>query len=462
VVKITCPRIVIAGTQSGVGKTSLSLGLARAFARRGVKVQTFKVGPDFLDPTHLTIASGRPCYNLDTWMMGREYVLGLFARATADANLAIVEGVMGLFDGYDPEGSRGSTAEMANLLGAPLLLVVNAHGMARSIVALVKGYTEFEKGAGLAGVIINQCGSEKHGTLLSASLKGSSLPPVVGAVLRGSMPSLPSRHLGLVAADPGLLADGSLDALADAVEKQLSLEEILRISRSAPLLAGPEPVTPESAHPVRIGIARDEAFHFYYQDLFDALKGRGCETVFFSPLHDRSLPELLDGLYFGGGYPEEYSAPLSENHSMKDAIRAFAGERRPVYGECGGLMYLSEGITTDEGMAYPFTGLLPVWTHMLGRRKTLGYMEVKLSQDTLLGTAGTELRGHEFHYSELKGDPAGQGGWQTAYNVKRPLGDERPPEGYCRGKILASYIHLHLASRPDSITSFLNKCRRIR
>ena len=461
-VNITCPRIVIAGTQSGVGKTSLSLGLARAFARRGVKVQTFKVGPDFLDPTHLSIASGRPCYNLDMWMMGHEYVLGLFARATADADLAIVEGVMGLFDGYDPESSRGSTAEMANVLGAPLLLVVNAHGMARSIAALVKGYTEFEKGAGLAGVIINQCGSEKHGAILSASLEGSSLPPVVGAVLRGSVPSLPSRHLGLVTADHTLLADGSLDALADAVEKQLSMEEILRISRSVPQVVTPEPVTPESTHPVRLGIARDEAFHFYYHDLFDTLKGRGCEPVFFSPLHDRNLPELLDGLYIGGGYPEEYPAPLSENRPMKDAIRAFAVEGRPVYGECGGLMYLSEGITTDEGAAYPFTGLLPVWTHMLERRKALGYVEVTLSKDTLLGTAGTVLRGHEFHYSEIKGDPAGQGGWHTAYDVKRPLGHKRPPEGYCRGKILASYIHLHLASRPESITRFLNACRRIR
>jgi cobyrinic acid a,c-diamide synthase len=462
VVNITCPRIVIAGTQSGVGKTSLSLGIARAFARRGVKVQTFKVGPDFLDPTHLTIASGRPCYNLDTWMMGREYVLGLFARATADADLAIVEGVMGLFDGYDPESSKGSTAEMADLLGAPLLLVVNAHGMARSIAALVKGYADFEKRARLAGVIINQCGSEKHGTLLSASLKGSSLPPVVGAVLRGSVPSLPSRHLGLVAADPALLADGSLDALADAVEKQLSMEEILRISQSAPRLSGPDIVTPESAHPLRIGIARDEAFHFYYHDLFDAIKERGCDTVFFSPLHDQNLPELLDGLYIGGGYPEEYGALLSENRPMKGAIRAFAVEGRPVYAECGGLMYLSEGITTDEGASYPLTGLLPVWTHMLKRRKALGYIEVTLSKDTLLGEAGTRLRGHEFHYSDLKGDPAGNGGWQTVYNLKRPLGDKRPPEGYCRGNILASYIHLHLASRPESITRFLNVCRRIR
>ncbi len=460
-VNITCPRIVIAGTKSGVGKTSLSLGIARAFARRGVKVQTFKVGPDFLDPTHLTRASGRPCYNLDTWMMGREYALGLFARATADADLAIVEGVMGLFDGYDPESSRGSTAEMADFLRAPLLLVVNAHGMARSVAALVKGYAEFEKGADLAGVIINQCGSEKHGAQLAASLRGALLPPVVGALPRGGLPSLPSRHLGLVAADDTLPGDGRLDALADAVEKHLSLEQMLRISRSAPSLAVPDPITSGPKDPVRLGIAKDEAFHFYYQDLFDALAEQGCETVFFSPLHEGRLPDRLDGLYIGGGYPEEYGAALSENQAMKDAIRTFARDRRPVYGECGGLMYLSEGVIT-EGRSYPLTGLLPVWTRMLGRRKTLGYQEVALSGDTLLGVAGTQLRGHEFHYSDMESDPAGRDGWETVYRVKRPLGDERPPEGYCRDEILASYIHLHLASRPGSITHFLNRCRRRR
>ncbi len=459
-VNTTCPRIVIAGTQSGVGKTSLTLGIARAFARRGLKVQTFKVGPDFLDPTHLAIASGRPCYNLDTWMMGEEYVLQLFARAAAGADLAIVEGVMGLFDGYDPGSSRGSTAEMAAILRAPLLLVVNAHGMARSIAALVKGYAEFEKGADLAGVIINQCGSEKHGTLLAASLKEQSLPPVVGTIPRGGLPSLPSRHLGLVTADDNALNGGSLDALADAAEKALSLEQIYHISGCAPSLEGPEPTILDSMRLVRIGVARDEAFHFYYHDLFDALSDRGCEIVFFSPIHDKTLPDHLDGLYIGGGYPEEYSLPLSENLSMKDAIRAFADEGRPIYGECGGLMYLSEGIATGGDEIRPFTGLLPAETYMLKRRKVLGYMEVTLQRDTLLGKAGTRLRGHEFHYSDLKNDPAGRNGWNAVYSVKRPLGDERPPEGYWRGRILASYIHLHLASRPESIDHFLNECRR--
>ena len=452
------PRIIVAGTQSGVGKTSVSLALVAALRKRGLRVQTFKVGPDFLDPSYLTVASGRPCYNLDGWMSGRDYVLQLFTRASRGAEISIIEGVMGLFDGADPVTDEGSTAEIARWLDAPVILVASAHGLARSFAAMVKGYAGLEPDLNVAGVVANQCGSRQHGEWLSRSLAASSQPPLLGAIPRGGFPRLPSRHLGLVTADRENLSPSVLDALADAFELHVSAEGILHLARSAPPLITSPPERSAVSKQVRIGVARDEAFHFYYQDLFDELEIQGCELVPFSPILDRRLPEQCHGLYIGGGYPEEHAQALSANGPMLEEIRQFAASGRPLYAECGGLMYLSQGLESLEGRRYPLVGLLPVATRMLEGKKALGYAEITLRDHSLWGAKDTLLRGHEFHYSEMTADPAGQEGWTALYSLKRRQTGSVMGEGFQRGQVLASYVHLHLASHPKAIGTFIARC----
>ncbi len=529
--------LVIAGTNSGVGKTSFTLALARALARRGLKTQTFKVGPDFLDPTYLALASGRPCYNLDGWMAGHDHCRRLFTRTAADADCALVEGVMGLFDGADAQSDEGSTAEIARLLDAPVILVVNVHGMGRSLAALVKGYTTFRTDLRFAGVVANHCGSERHAALLSAALRAACLPPLLGAIPRGAFPELASRHLGLVTADRAQLPESLLDALADALERNLSIETLfptmhaktedgttlsetvtqraavpddrpelrefrddartipgnIHAAAEAPATAAFDPgerrdppdcrqketfgkshsvvipakagiqkvLTESESAPscgrLRIGVARDAAFHFYYQDLFDALGASGCEVVFFSPLGDRRLPETLSGLYLGGGYPELHAESLTANGEMLAAVRAYAASGRPLYAECGGLMYLSRGIEA-EGRFFSLAGVLPARTRMLPARKALGYVEVALTEESLWGRRGDVLRGHEFHYSELVDDPLSDPAWRKVYALRRRQTDAVETEGYQNGAILASYLHLHYASRPAAVARFLQRC----
>ncbi len=453
-----CPRIVIAGVHSGVGKTSVTLAVVGALRRRGYRVQSFKVGPDFLDPSYLSLASGRPCYNLDGWMTSREYVQALFARTTHGADVSIIEGVMGMFDGADPKTLAGSTAEIAHWLNAPVLLVVDAHGMARSLAAVVKGYGEFEPKVKISGVLANRCGSAKHVEWLAQSLKASSLPPLMGGIPLGPFPQLPSRHLGLVTADAQNLSAGTLEQLAVSLEKYASVGEIFALARQAsPLADQPEEKT-TPLFPARIGIARDSAFHFYYQDLLDELKTAGGELVPFSPINDSHLPEGIQGIYYGGGYPEENAEALAANETMLADVRRFAAFGHPVYAECGGLMYLGRSLKTLEGTEHFMADILPVSSRMLDRRKALGYVEITLREDSLWGFRGKSLRGHEFHYSELDSDPIGREGWGAAYALRRRDLETVRYEGFQRGRILASYAHLHLASHPDAIGRFLSLC----
>ncbi|MDX9787516.1 MAG: cobyrinate a,c-diamide synthase [Desulfobacterales bacterium] len=459
------PRILIAAAQSGSGKTTLTLGVVSALRRRGLKVQPFKVGPDFLDPTWLTAASGRPCYNLDGWMSGPDYVARLFDRATADADIAVIEGVMGLYDGANASDSAGSSAEIARWLQAPVVLVVNVHGMSRSVAPVVAGFAGFEEGVCIRGVIANHCGSEKHRNILKEALQAAGQPVLVGAVPRGGVPELPSRHLGLVTADSDRnCSPAVLKAFALAAETHLNLDEILTIAGSAPRFQppsfGPAKKGASPAHSLCLAVARDECFHFYYQDLFDELEHRGCQIDYFSPLRDASLPKKADAVYLGGGYPEAFAETLAANAGMTRSLRQFAQSGRPVYAECGGLIYLSEALTTREGNRRPLLGILPGETRMLNHRKHLGYVEVRQKADALWGKAGTHLRGHEFHYSEVVSNDAIEEKWTTAYDLIPHRGACKSSEGYYQpqGRILASYVHLHLASRPDALDYFLNLC----
>ncbi len=455
------PRLVVAGTNSGVGKTTITLAVVAAFKRRGLKVQTFKVGPDYLDPTYLSIASERPCFNLDSWMTDTDYIQTLFSQEAAEADISIIEGVMGLFDGSDPVTRAGSTSEVAAKLKSPVLLIVNTHGMAKSIAALVKGFSEFDPEVKISGVIANRCGTPRHVEWMRNSLTAFDLPGISASFPREVFPPLPSRHLGLVTADRQSFSVEILDKMANIVEEHADLDAIVEIARSAePLhVPGRVRVTNATISKVRLGIARDEAFHFYYPDNLGMLKSNGCELIEFSPIRDEELPPDLAGIYLGGGYPEEYAVELSQNESMIREIRKFAESDKPIYAECGGLMYLSDGIELRDGRYFPMTGIFPVKTRMLEKLKSLGYVEIVLGCDSILGKTGAILRGHEFHYSEIQSGQSLNGTWCSAYNMRYRRSDHVVEEGFQKGRILATYVHAHFASNPEAARHFVQQCR---
>jgi cobyrinic acid a,c-diamide synthase len=455
------PRLVIAGTNSGVGKTSITLALTAALRAKGLDVQTFKVGPDYLDPSYLKLVSGRQCYNLDGWMTGREYVEDLFTSGSEDADIVLIEGVMGLYDGSDPANNEGSTAEIANWLNAPVILVTNVRGMARSLAALVKGFVEFGPEIKIAGVIANNCGSQRHAEWLSTALREAGLPGLVGSLPRGVFPELPHRHLGLITADERVLTAEMIAGFGESIGKCCDLDNLMRLAETAPPATSKRAPWPVAYTEIRIGIALDAAFHFYYEDNLEALEAAGCELVFFSPLNDSALPDDLDGLYIGGGYPEEHALNLADNSSMLESVRAFVKSGKPVYAECGGLMYLSEGIELKDGRFHELVSILPARTKMLPGRKRLGYVEVSLLQDSLLGTSGDILRGHEFHYSELMSLPD-QSEWKPVYSLTYRRSDKPVSEGYQKGNVLATYAHTHFASRPKAVQNFKTLCLKHR
>ncbi len=343
----------------------------------------------------------------------------------------------------------------------PVLLVANAHGAARSLAATVKGFAQFEPGVRVAGVIANQGGSPRHRSWLSESLASAGTAPLLGMLPRGSLPTLPSRHLGLVAADQANFPAESVDRLADACGQHLDVPAMLELARAAESFDVEEASSPAASVPrrARLGIARDEAFHFYYADNLESLARAGAEWVPFSPLADRRLPADLDGLYFGGGYPEAHAARLADNGGMLADVRQFAASGRAVYAECGGLMYLGRTLTCQDGARYPLAGVLPIQTAMLEKLKVLGYTEVTWAAGSLWGAAGQIARGHEFHYSEIVSDTCASDGWQPAYSVCR-AGAEPAYGGLFRDRVLAGYVHLHWASRPDAIGHFLCRCER--
>jgi cobyrinic acid a,c-diamide synthase len=446
--------LVIAGTQSGVGKTTVTLGLLAALRRRGLVVQPFKVGPDFIDPGHHSRAAGRVSRNLDGWMLSRKANAALFHRQAKDADVAVVEGVMGLFDGYDGLSDAGSTAQIAKWLGLPVLLVVDAKAMARSAAALVHGFSSFDPNLTLAGVIFNRIGSATHLEYLQQALAYLKGVPCFGGLPRDQALVIPERHLGLATTEDYPLEEAYLQHLADWLEAHLDLDGLLK---ALPLLSLPEAQAPEVAHPtVRLGVARDRAFCFYYPENLELLADSGAELVPFSPLNDRELPTGLHGIYLGGGYPELYAGQLAANASMRQEVKEYAVAGMPIYGECGGLMYLAKEIRDLEGQAHPMTGVFPFTVRMLPRLKALGYREVTLAAAGILGPAGTKARGHEFHYSEMLGEPIGV---SRLYRLTPRKGGRAVAEGYCEHNVLASYVHLHFGSNPEVARNLVASCR---
>jgi cobyrinic acid a,c-diamide synthase len=438
--------IVVAGTHSGVGKTSITLGLIGALRRRGLTVQPFKVGPDFIDPLHHQHASGRLPRNLDGWMLDPDTNLERFVRTTADADVAVIEGVMGLFDGSEGKSDRGSTAEMAKLLQLPVVLVVDASAMARSAAALIHGFAAFDPDVRVAGVILNNVGGEIHADMIREAVAGAI--PILGALPRAADIVVPERHLGLHL--PYEARRDYVDRLASLIEEHLDLDQLLEVGRTERRTIQPTPPAPKST--VRIGVARDEAFCFYYADNLELLEQAGAELVEFSPIND-ALPDDLDGLYIGGGYPELHAGRLAANDGMKTAIRQFAAAGGPIYAECGGLMYLADKLELEDA-TYPLCGVLPFSTRMPAPLK-IAYVEITTT-DGLFGPGHT-ARGHLFHRSEISGEPTAA----RCYRVQTSRGDQTE-EGYHLGNVLASYAHLHFASEPKLAAAFLDHCQSFR
>jgi cobyrinic acid a,c-diamide synthase len=445
---------LIAGTSSGVGKTTVTLAITAALRRRGLIVQPFKGGPDFLDSGHHTRIAGRVSRNLDTWMLSHESNRDVLRQASHGADVLIVEGMMGLFDGKSGADETGSSAEIAKLLKLPVVLVVDAGKSARSIAAVVLGFETFDPELPLAGVILNRVAGERHFKMLEAAILTRCSMPILGWLPPEPSVSIPERHLGLHTAAEQLTSEleQQIDALAKLAENHLAIDRLLALPCGLELNAATAAYSVTKPR-VRIGVARDAAFTFYYEDNFDLLREEGAEIVPFSPLHDSDLPPALDALYLGGGYPELHAAALSGNTSMLDSVRTFAASQRPIYAECGGMMYLADSLTTKEGQTFNLAGLLPIQVEMTTRLVRFGYVTVEFTRDCLLGPAGTVIRGHSFHYSNITGTQ----NLSSSYRIDYSLSGQQEDEGFgiSTANILASYIHLHFRANPGVAKHFV-------
>jgi cobyrinic acid a,c-diamide synthase len=438
------PRLVVAGTHSGVGKTTVATGLVAALRAAGHRPATAKVGPDFIDPGYHALASGRPPRNLDAWLCGPDAIRPLAARAAGGADLLVVEGVMGLFDGA-ADGRASSTADVARLLGAPVVLVVDASAMAGSVAAVVHGFATLDPEVGVAGVILNRVGSDGHETQLREALAPLGLP-VLGALRRDDRLTWRDRHLGLVpvAEHPDEVRQ-ALAALGSAVAERVDLAAVVRLAAAAPPepVAGPVPLPPPGP-PVRVAVAGGPAFTFTYADTVDALAAGGAEVVPFDPLRDPALPAAVDGLVVGGGFPETFAADLAANRPLLADAGARVRAGLATWAECGGLLWLAREL---DGHA--MAGVVPAVARMTDRL-TLGYREVTTRVDTPVGPAGTTFTGHEFHYSRL--EPGGD-----ALALASRFGRGR--EGFATPRLLATYVHHHPGGDPAAVSAFLAACR---
>jgi len=428
-----------------------------ALAQRGMRVTPFKVGPDFIDPGHHQRITGSVSRNLDGWMLGRETNRQIFSRGMDRSDIAVVEGVMGLFDGYDGMSEAGSTAQMSKWLDLPVILVVDARSMARSAAALVQGFENFDPPLAFAGVIFNRIGSRRHLRYLQEALEDHVEMPCLGGIERDEEIAIPQRHLGLMTREDFTLSDDAVGRLAGCVSTAVDLKKLLaRLPEIRPESL-PEPPPQQNGRRVRIGVARDQAFCFYYQENFDLLTAGGADLVEFSPIGDEALPPDLAGIYLGGGYPELFADRLANNRAMRQQILSASHAGMPIYAECGGFMYLGTAIEDLQGRSHAMVGCLPIDTRMLPRRRSLGYRQVTLQRQTVLGGPGETIRGHEFHYSEIAGT---RQPLERVYRITDRDSRQEVLEGYTVRNTLGSYVHLHFGSHPQVAENFVDCCRR--
>jgi cobyrinic acid a,c-diamide synthase len=446
---------LIAGTSSGVGKTTVTLAITAALCRRGHIVQPFKGGPDFLDTGHHTATAGRVSRNLDTWMLGYDANRNVLQQAAQGADVLIAEGMMGLFDGKDGDTETGSSAEITRILNLPIVLVLDAGKSARSIAAVVLGFELFDATLPLAGIILNRVASERHFKMLEAAVLSRCATPILGWLPREPEIAIPERYLGLQTSEEQFTATSEHrhNTLANLAEKHLNLDQLLKLQ--CPVEASPTP-SANIAPVVRIGVAYDAAFTFYYEDNFDLLRDAGAEIVRFSPLQDTTLPTNLDALYLGGGYPELHAEALNANTAMLTSIRDFAATGKPVYAECGGMIYLAESLTLKDHITYALASVLPLHVELTPRLVRFGYVSVEFTHDCLLGPAGTTVRGHSFHHSRISSGEADTM-LSRSYRILYSLSGDEEHEGFGLPdtNILASYIHLHFRANPTVAQHFV-------
>lgn len=446
------PRIVLAGVSSGVGKTTIVTGLTALLHERDLAVQPFKVGPDYIDPGFHARAANRHSYNLDTWLAPEERLPSTFSLLSEGADISLIEGVMGLYDG----GGKGisSTAQIAKLLQAPVVLIINCQSVGSSAAAIALGYKMYDSDLSFAGVILNKLGSDKHEAMIREAMEDVGIP-VVGALHRDSQLQTPERHLGLTPVTE-IETEELIRHMGKDAGLWIDVEALLQIARSAPPLAYSEEEEGNYIAPVRIGVAEDEAFTFYYPTSLRALEKRGAELIPFSPIRDKTIPDV-HGLIFGGGFPEMFLSELATNTSMKDAIVRAARSGMPIYAECGGLMYLCRHIVHFDGTSFPMTGLVPAACYMQQKLQRVGYVTATALQPSILADKGDQLKGHEFHFSTM--EPAEEA-FPWAYELQGIRQRAPHEEGFIHQNVVASYLHINFDGNPRAADRLIQSCTR--
>ncbi|WP_026677681.1 cobyrinate a,c-diamide synthase [Fictibacillus gelatini] len=447
---MTDRRLVIAGTGSGVGKTTLTIGLMAAFRKKGYVVQGFKCGPDYIDPTYHTAVTKRTSRNLDSWMLEKNVVKEILNRGSKDADISIIEGVMGFFDGKNPETNEGTTAEISVLTDSPVVLVINCASMARSAAAIVKGFQSFADGPRIIGVIANNVGSVGHYRIVKTAIEKECQIPVFGYLKRESGIEIPERHLGLVPSIERGELDPFFERLATCVLETVDVDGLFEAAKTTSIESeGPSLFQPRGNKDVRIAVAKDAAFNFYYEENLELLESFGAECVYFSPLNGEPVPPNVHGLYIGGGFPEEFAQRLSKNERVKESIRGAVESGMPTLAECGGFMYLNQSIETTDGSIFPMVGLIPGTINMQTKLAALGYREITGTEGNFLLENGQKAKGHEFHYSTFHSDEK----FSPAYETKGMRGIKK--EGYMNGNLIAGYTHFHFASCPQMVKRWI-------
>lgn len=456
--EISIPRVVIAATSSGSGKTTIATGILASLRAAGCRVQSYKIGPDYIDPGYHQMATGRPGHNLDTWLVPEEKISEIFLSTAKDADIAVIEGVMGLYDG----GRKGisSTAAIAKLLGAPVILVIDAKSMGDSAAAVALGFQQYDRELNFAGVILNRLGSETHKTMICEAMARLQIP-VLGCIFRDEVLKLPERHLGLTPVTENDAKDVVI-RIQRAISAQVNLSGLRNIAESAPPLHIKNITmhTGKNSNKVTIAVAQDEAFSFYYPESLSVLEEMGAELLPFSPLHDKRLPDAADGLIIGGGFPEMFTKELAKRADMRASIAAAGQRGLPIYAECGGLMYLTRRITDFSGMSHEMVGLIPAECKMNNKLQNVGYIMAEALHYNVLCEKGAMLRGHEFHFSSMLVDDKTKEQFPWAFNFTKVRTNTEYFSGYAHGAILASYLHLHFAGNRASAHKFIETCRQ--
>ena len=431
-------------------------------ADQGYKVAPFKVGPDFIDPGHHTKIAGKTSFNLDSWMLSRAYNTKVFNENTQNMDIAVVEGVMGLFDGYDGLSEAGSTAQMAKWLNLPVVLIVSAKGKARSAAAIVKGFEAFDRDLKIAGVIFSKTGSMRHYEYLKKAVEQNCTTKCLGFMPRNDSIIMPERHLGLVTSDEFDIQKKTLSTLSSMVRDHIDMTGLVNglDSVDTSCKMAPEGYGLDRKQRPTIAVARDKAFCFYYQDNIDLLKKFGANIVDFSPLNDDALPRDIDGIYLGGGYPEVFAEQLSKKTNLLREIKKNSVSHMPIYGECGGFMFLCNALSKMDGaQKYPMTNCFNFRVQMSKRLRSLGYREITLKKDTIIGKKGEVLKGHEFHYSSLESQ---KNDIPDVYQVTSRAGQDLALKGYQVHNTLGSYLHVHFGSNQGCAKQFVDICREFK